>query len=477
MSSCHVSAAGSNPTRQDAMRELEAFITARRSSARPVECLDAFERELYARALAVARDEMAAELAKFDVDVPVVEIDGVVHRRVLRAEETYWGLAGPFRVERSLYSKRDGDRASCPMELKAGIVDGRWTPWAAEVAAWTVTHLTPQDAENLFARMGGLSPSKSSLDRLPKALSERWEAGREHWEASLRAEETVPKKAVAVAISLDGVLLPMKDAGRARKRDDARKVGRRTRGPAGYCEAGCATLSFYDAEGERLSSIRFGRMPEQKKATLKDMLTSELEHVLAQRPDLMLVKLADGARDNWDYLSHAIPLGIELVDFYHAAEHLHAALIAAYGETDPRSRAQFEKLRHILRHDEHGVTKVIRALRHLRDQNLRSKKIQAELTYFRRNRARMKYAITAASNLPIGSGVVEAACKTLVTQRMKRSGMRWLPEGGQAILTLRSLAQSERFDRGWALLVKTYKARVTVPENVLEFSSRGRVNA
>lgn len=480
MSSCHASAPGSTPStpaREDAVQQLQAFIAARRSSEKPVGDLEKFERELHERVLAVEREQMAAELAKFDIDQPVVKIAGVVHRRVLRAEQTYWGLAGSFRVERSLYSTREGDPAACPMELRAGIVDGRWTPWAAEVAAWTITHMTPQDAENLFARMGGLSPSKSTLDRLPKALSERWEAGREHWENSLRLSETVPKHAVAVAVSIDGVLLPMKDGERARKRDDAREAGKRTKGPAGYCEAGCATLSFYDAEGHRISTIQFGRMPEHKKRTLKAMLTAELDRVLTQRPDLKLVKLADGARDNWNYLCNELPPGVELIDFYHAAEHLKAALDEAYGEASPKARAQFERLRHVLRHDEQGVAKVIRALRHLRDQHRRNKKLQAELTYFRRNHERMKYATAAASNLPIGSGVVEAACKTLVTQRMKRSGMRWLPEGGQAILTLRSLVQSERFDRAWALLVDTYKARVTVPDNVLEFSSRGRVNA
>jgi hypothetical protein len=427
--------------------------------------------------LAVEREAMAAELARFDVDQPVVRVNGVPHRRVLRCEQTYWGLAGTFRVERSLYSAREGDSAACPMELRAGIVDGRWTPWAVQVAAWTVAHLTPQEAADLFARLGGLAPSKSSLDRLPKALGERREAGREEWEQALRAGESVPDEAVAVAVSLDGVLLPMKNGERARKRACSRQHGKRTKGPAGYSEAGCGTLSFYDSTGARLSTIRIGRMPERKQATLKAMLAAELDRVLELRPDLKLVKLADGARDNWDYLSDCLPPGVELVDFYHAAEHLRAALVAAYGETSPTAHAQFEKHRRVLRDDPDGVDKVIRALCYLRDKHPRNRKIQAELTYFRRNRERMRHAAAREQNLPIGSGVVEAACKTLVTQRMKRSGMRWLHEGGQAILTLRSLVQSDRFDRAWALLVDTYRARVSVPRNVLAFASRRHVSA
>jgi hypothetical protein len=84
----------------------------------------------------------------------------------------------------------------------------------------------------------------------------------------------------------------------------------------------------------------------------------------------------------------------------------------------------------------------------------------------------MRYAEWKAKQLLIGSGVVEAACKTLVTQRMKRSAMRWRHEGGQAILTLRALAQSDRFERGWDLLAATYNNKVSLPRSMVAFSPR-----
>ena len=235
----------------------------------------------------------------------------------------------------------------------------------------------------------------------------------------------------------------------------------------GYREAGCATVSLVDGDGERLHSVRMGRMPESKKATLKTMVAAEVEAVLDQRPDLELVKVADGAKDNWTFLTRALPDGVELIDFYHAAEHLSDAFDAAHGADSTKASAQFEKYRHLLRHEPDGVASVIRALVYLRSKHPHRDRIAQVLGYFRGNRHRMRYAEAKAQGLPIGSGVVEAACKTLVTERLKRSGMRWGLRGGQAILTLRSLVQSCRFDCAWSLLSRSYRADVSWPDNVV----------
>jgi hypothetical protein len=435
--------------------------------------MEGFERELHEYFVAAEQEVLAEELGRLDVDLPAVTIGGKLCRRAVRCEETYVSAAGPVRVLRTLY--RGGcaeERTLCPLELRAGIVEGRWTPLAARQVAFVVAHLTPQEGEDLFRELGNMRPSKSSLDRLPKQLGACWEAERARFEAMLRAQETVPLEAVTVAVSLDGVMVPMKDGGRAQKRDEAKAQGKHTCGPAGHSEMGCGTLSFYDAEGDRLSTVRMARMPERHKASLKRMLTEEIETVLSQRPDLTLVKLADGAADNWTYLSAALPPGVELIDFYHACEHLKGAFDTAYGENSPKSNAQFEKYRYMLRDGQEGVEKVIRALAHLKDSHPRKKKLTTELAYFRRHRHRMHYAEAQAQNLPIGSGVVEAACKTLATQRMKRSGMRWRHRGGQAILTFRALHQSERFERAWKLLSGTYKRTVEIPENVVLFPKR-----
>jgi hypothetical protein len=461
--------------RADSWARLEGFLEEHRRRRGPQTGIEAFERELHARVAEVEREILAEELGRLDVDVPALLLEGVLHRRILRCEATYLSAAGPVRVERSLYSTRDGgERAVVPLELRAGIIEGHWTPLAAHQAAWVVTHMTPQEGEDLFKTLGSMEPSKSSLDRLPKQLSERWEEQREHFEEALRESDIVPPEATTVAISLDGVMVPMKDGERSKKREQNKAQGKLACGPAGHQEVGCGTISFYDAEGERLSTVRLARMPEHKKVTLKEMLSAELGAALTQRPELRLVTIADGANDNWDYLHSALPLSTEVIDFFHATEHLNTALASVYGEGTAACHAQFGKLRVLLLEDAMGVEKVIRSLVHLQRVHPGRGAVATELRYFRKNRHRMRYAGYRNQNLPIGSGVVEAACKTLVTQRMKRSGMRWRPQGGQAILTLRALAQSDRFDHAWALLAATYRVEVRMLEKVVPLHANRR---
>ena len=235
------------------------------------------ERELHERFVEAEREVLGQLLESLDVDVPSVELGERRLHRVLNSTESYTTAVGPVKVARTLY-RSARERAVVPMELRAGIVEGHWTPLAARQASRVVAQMTPSEGEALLRELGNMAPSKSSLDRLPKALSARWEASREAFESALREAAVVPEEAVTVAVSLDGVMVAMKDGKRAEKREHSRAAGRRAKGPAGYQEASCATLSFYDGEGERLDTLSLARMPEPKKATLKTMLSAELDN-------------------------------------------------------------------------------------------------------------------------------------------------------------------------------------------------------
>jgi len=457
MTACHIHLVTTTASPLDQLRGLIENLRA----GEPVEDFQVFETELNELVSGVEREALGLALAGLDVDAPAVVVDGETYTEAVRCEGVYETRAGEVRVERTLYRRGADERCICPMELRAGVVEGRWTPGAASLAVWAVAHLTPQESEELFSRSGGMSPSRSSLDRLPKAVSERWEEQRPRFEECVRAVEEAPSEAVAVSVSLDGVMVPMKDGKRQEKRRRARRAGKETRGPAGFREAACGTLTLYDAEGERLQTRVLGRMPESGKRALKESLEDELVAVLGQRPSLQVVGLADGARDNWSWFDRALPGGsVQVLDYFHAVEHLERAMNSAHGEGTAKARADFERLRLLLRDQPGGVDKVINAIAYQRRKHPRRKSLARELGYFRRNRRRMDYAGAQALKLPIGSGIVEAANKTLVTVRMKRAGARWSIPGGQAVLTFRALAKSRRFDRAWALLASTYTAHV-----------------
>jgi len=458
---------------QSALEAVAQLVSARRNSREA--SFSTFERELHQRVMGFEREILGQELREMDIDAPEVLIDGVLHRKVLRAQQTYTTLAGDVVVERTLYrprSEHDGPTVAA-LDREVGIVDGLLTPEAANLGLYVVSELVPKAAESLFRRIGNMTPSKSTLDRLAKHTSSTWEENRETFEEALRAATVIPQGACSVAVSLDGVMAPMIEGERLEKREQAAAEGRLTRGPAGYKEIGCGTLSFCDANGEMLSAIRFARAPEVNKATLKQMIEAELRLVRDLRPDLDVVKLADGAEDNWTFLSGTLKDGVEVLDFFHAAEHLSEALGAAYGDGSKDARRRFAELRHVLLEEDGGAEHVIKSLTYLKTKYPRRKKLVQAVAYFRKHRHRMSYAALRKRGLPIGSGAVEAACKTLVSQRLKRSGMHWGPEGAQAILTPRGWVQSERFDEAWALVASTWKASVTVVGQVVPIRPAG----
>jgi hypothetical protein len=461
-----------------ASQRLREFLRARQQVwQQGVPEFEQFERELHEQIMNLERECLTAELARYDVAAERIEVGGVSYQPVLQAAETYLSSAGPVRVERHLYRPAGRKAKSiCPLELRAGILNGYWTPQAARHGAFVMAQLPAGAAEGLFQELGAMEPSRSTLDRLPRTLSAHWEAHRQEWEAAVQSQETVPAEATTLAISVDGVMAPLKAQGEDRAAQQA-APGKHASGPRGYREVGCGTLTLYDQEGERLQTVRYARMPEHKKVTLGEQVQAEVQAILGARPDLRRVYLADGADSNWELLAaveralSGNPMqSLQIVDFYHACEHLKGGCDAIWGESTVRGQAEFARLRVLLKEAADGAERIIRTLKYHagRTTGTRRKRIRSALTYFRNQRERMQYAAYQRQHLPIASGVMEAACKTLVTQRLKGSGMAWTMVGGQAILTLRSLLQSGRWAQAWPLLAADFCSPVAIPDKSTE---------
>ena len=370
-----------------------------------------------------------------DDGAPRIERAGQIWFRVAPTPKRIMTSLGPVTYRRVRYRTGASSTSLLPVDESLGLVNDYLTRPAAQLGLMMMGHCTAREAEEFFGKVGGMTPSASTLQRLTVTMQERWERLGPETLDGIREAEDIPQDAVTASVSLDGVMVAL-------------RAGEDGRAEASWREAACGTVSFHDAEGERLKTIYLGRMPESGKPTLKAQLASEVAHIRRLRPELGIVAVADGAADNWTFLEGLEP-ETEVIDFWHACEHLRVASDHAVAPH------WFEKYREILRHDPRGVAKVIRALCHLRDRAAPADRpeLERELAFFRKHRHRMRYHALKEAGIAIGSGVVEAANKTLVAQRMKRSGMRWRIVAGQAVLTFRALLKSGRFESAWKAMI------------------------
>jgi hypothetical protein len=161
-----------------------------------------------------------------------------------------------------------------------------------------------------------------------------------------------------------------------------------------------------------------------------------------------VVVLGDGARWIWGIAEEHFHGAIQIVDLYHAREHL--ALIAklVYGASAIKSKAWLEARREQL--DAADVEAVIASLRRLRPSHPNVQEaVRTAADYFHTNAERMRYADFRKRGLFVGSGVVEAGCKTICGQRLKQSGMHWTVRGANAIIALRCCQLSARWEEFW----------------------------
>jgi hypothetical protein len=146
-----------------------------------------------------------------------------------------------------------------------------------------------------------------------------------------------------------------------------------------------------------------------------------------------------------------------VLDFYHAAAHLHTAAEAIFGP-GTEAEAYYERWRTTLRDEEGGVTQLLRSLLYYRNRADLSARAQwaldTELKYFRQHVEVMQYADFRAAGLPIGSGVTEAGCKELIKARFCRSGMRWKRNSGSPILQLRAIKLSQQWESFWSKVLR-----------------------
>lgn len=220
----------------------------------------------------------------------------------------------------------------------------------------------------------------------------------------------------------------------------------------GHRQAMVGSISLYDREGERRHTIYVAATPEYGKETFYQRMSREIEHVKGLYPQAHASGIADGSEDNWTFLRQHTQ--DECIDFYHVTGYLHGVAKAVYPR-NPTARQQWLDDRcHKLKHEKGYAKKLLKEMEALPTEGL-SEMVLEELekarTYFRNHHQQMNYAQRQETKLPIGSGVTEAACKTIVKMRMCRGGAKWKEQGAAAVLSLRTLICTEgRWEQFWA---------------------------
>ncbi len=372
------------------------------------------------------------------------------------------------RVERTLYRQMGVKNGPTivPMELRAGIVEGRYTPAAANASALLAQALPSREADAVAKAMKVLPHSRSAQFRAGVALDTAWEGLPDDVKTRVADSMKIPDKAVAVSVSADRVSMPMAGP-RAPTPDD---IERGVKNPisVNFRMAYAGVTTLYDDQGEALLAIRHAHAPTAGREAILDALREDLRRLTERRPDLKrkVVALSDGAPEMQSIVDHAVE-GFEVVarltDFWHLAEHLGKA-ISSTGRyaNDLLSDWKWD----LLNHDD-AIDDIEQELRswalEFGDEPLPEGLYDA-LTFIENRRERLRYASIHAAKLPIGSGTVEATCKTIVETRMKRAGSRWKEEGGQAILALRALATSTgaRWHAAMDQLLASHRAHVVL---------------
>ena len=431
--------------------------------------------------MSAAREGLKTYLLQNERHENTILFDGNKYQFKRTCDKEFQTPFGKIVISRRLYQDADGN-SFVPLDAAWDMQGQFATIEVREAVLFAMSLMPAHEAHQVFEKCSPFNVAESSFKKIAEHMHDVLEDNIDELQEDIRQEEILPiEETQVVAVSMDGANILLQESGkkkgRKRQRPGERKAA--TDGefdsPTSYKNAFVGSLSLYGAvpEGEkaplRLLSRYHARMPEEKALTLKKQLYSEVESTLSRLPPevtkVFVSDAASGIRKEVD----TNPLFDDfekIIDFFHTTEHLSNAAEAIFGKDSAEGEEWYEKKRALLLESENGAEQVFRSLMYYQKgwwyPKERRDALNREVTFFRNNKSRMEYKRFRDRGLPIGSGVIEAACKSIVKCRMCRSGMRWTRSGGQTILTLRSLVKSERWNAFWMLyktkyLPKTHK--------------------
>jgi len=367
-------------------------------------------------------------LKQQDAEGSVVEIDGKKWRPKGVLPKAYQTPYGEVVVERQVYQSAGGGKTYCPMERNARIIVTS-TPMFAKQITSKMCYGAGAEVQRDLLENHGRGVALSYIQRLSEAVGSIVQAQEE---SENYEPPKIDSKVATVGIGLDGTCMLMCEQG--------------------WREAMVGTISLYDGEGERQHTIYLGATPEYGHQKFLERLEREIRQTKERYPDATYVGIADGAESNWKFLNQHTQT--QVLDFYHAAGYLGALAEVLYPNQIAEQKEWLKQNCHDLKHEIGTAQKLHAQMRRLIEQERLGKtlkeNLQSAITYYNNHQHQMNYSQFRQRNYPIGSGVTEAACKTLIKQRLCCSGMRWKEKGASVILSLRALIlTSTRWEQFW----------------------------
>lgn len=364
-------------------------------------------------------------------------------------------LFGTIELRRCLYdplqeARDDGRHSFSPLEICLGIVANNATPALAERVGRLAAGQTQQEILSALQRDHHVCWSVQVLRQVTAAVSAgvapylRDVQRRTLLEWLAEARQSRGRHRAILAVGRDGIMLPI-------------------RNEEHYKEGSVATISVYDRRGQRLGTLYLGEMPQPKQVTLSEELTALLKGVLGACEGALprLVYVTDAGYHPTTYFEEVLSQMEDprqagkrlewmwIVDYYHAASYVSKLAKVLFGE-EKTQQAWARRMRRMMRDKDRGVIRVLHSAAQFYGRKRWAKQEAKEYTeaynYLLRHCKEMKYREYRRAGLPIGSGVTEAGCKVVFTQRFKESGMTWSIEGGEVILRLRLAVLSGVWD-------------------------------
>lgn len=405
-----------------------------------------------------------------DEPVPYIELGNKRYLNKGQSTKEIITSLGKIGISRSYYQHRSGGNSLFPLDEKLGVNGEILMPDVKEVVLFSCAYNTPEESSRLLEKCSFIKLHPTQAKKAITSTNEFIEATDLDIMDSVRQNEVVPESEIMVC-SLDGVNVLLNQAGKKKGRPSERPVKENI--PASsYKNVMCGSISYYNIiqdKGkkvpQRICSKYIARMPEDCYPTFKREFEKEIK-LANTSPSVTKLVITDAHKSISGYLKDnpAFEGYQRVIDFYHASEHLSHMAEAIHGKSSAQAGEWYKKYRGILKAHKQGVSKLIRSAEYyLASQSYsktREKEIQTHLGYFKTHKKFMEYAGYAEKGWPIGSGVIEAACKSVVKQRMCRSGQRWSITGGQAILNLRSVVKSNRWENFWTEFTKRYYTKL-----------------